>query len=93
MPLASTDFAVPLLPAIATPPIPGSTAANSRAVLILSCPTTAVKGKFRFRFALAVAVDDTMFFVFSRFPPIILSQHPLDNRKTSLLGLEEIRVD
>ena len=42
---AITDFAVPRRPAIATPPNPGSTAANSRANLIASCPTTAVRGK------------------------------------------------
>ncbi len=43
--LAMTDFAVPRRPAIATPPNPGSIAAKSRANLIASCPTTAVRGK------------------------------------------------
>jgi hypothetical protein len=42
---AITDLAVPRRPAIATPPNPGSTDARSKASLIASCPTTAVRGK------------------------------------------------
>jgi len=44
IPLARTDLAVPRLPARAMPPIAGSIAASSKAVLIASCPTTAAKG-------------------------------------------------
>ena len=42
---AKIDFAVPLRPAITTPPNPGSTAAKNKANLTTSCPITAVIGK------------------------------------------------
>ncbi|MDB9467705.1 hypothetical protein [Dolichospermum circinale] len=42
---AITDLAVPRRPAITTPPKTGSTAVNSKAILIASWPTTADKGK------------------------------------------------
>ena len=53
--LAITDLAVPRRPAIATPPSSGSTAAKSKASLIASCPTTAVRGKLKFLGAVVTA--------------------------------------
>mmetsp|Transcript_11437 Transcript_11437/g.20182 ORF Transcript_11437/g.20182 Transcript_11437/m.20182 type:complete len:216 (+) Transcript_11437:478-1125(+) len=46
-PLAMTDLAVPLRPAMAMPPSPVSTAPNSSACLIKSWPTTAASGMVR----------------------------------------------
>ena len=46
-PRASTDFAVPRRPKMATPPRPGSTAPSSSACLISSWPTTAASGNAR----------------------------------------------